>query len=261
MNGQDIEDDRRRMPRAYRNVVRTLRPVMMAVTKRHWTGVENLPRTGGFIVCPNHISYSDFLALAHVMFDCGRPVYFLGKSGLFETPVIGKIITAAEQIPVYRGTERAADAYRAAVAAVRDGKAVAMYPEGTLTRDPGWWPMRGKTGAARVALETRCPVLPVAMWGPQELIAPYGRRLSLYPRKTMRIHIGAPVPLDDLYDGHPEAEAARIATDRIMAAVTSHLEELRGEDAPAERFDSRVLGQGEYGRPPAGRRSRWRRSR
>ncbi len=254
----DEDDDRSRMPRAYRNVVRTLRPVMMTVTKRHWTGVENLPRTGGFIVCPNHISYTDFLALAHVMFDCGRPVYFLGKSGLFEAPVIGKIITAAGQIPVYRGTERAADAYRAAVAAVRAGKGVAMYPEGTLTRDPGWWPMRGKTGAARVALETRCPVLPVTMWGPQDMMAPYARRLSLFPRKTMRIHIGPPVPLDDLYEGMSDAEAARVATDRIMAAVTASLESIRGERAPAERFDLRTQGKAEYGRPERTRK-RWRR--
>lgn len=242
------------LPPAYRRVVRTLRPVMMRVTRRHWSGLENLPRTGGFLVCPNHVSYADFLALAHLMVDAGRPVYFLGKSGLFETPVIGRIITAADQIPVYRGTERAADAYRAAVAAVRAGKAVAMYPEGTLTRDPGIWPMKGKTGAARVALETRCPVLPVTMWGPEQIIAPYSGRLRLFPRKTMRIIVGAPVALDDLYDQPPAAVAAREATERIMAAITGQLEQIRGETAPPERYDTRASGQGEFGRPASKRR-------
>ncbi len=244
------------MPPAYRRVVQILRPVMMRMTKRHWSGLENLPRTGGFIVCPNHLSYVDFLALAHLMVDAGRPVYFLGKSGLFETPVIGRIITAADQIPVFRGTERAADAYRAAVAAVRDGKAVAMYPEGTLTRDPGIWPMKGKTGAARVALETGCPVIPVTMWGPEQIIAPYSGKLRVFPRKTMRIVVGPPVPLGDLVDDHerPGADVAREATDRIMAAITRQLEQIRGETAPPERYDTRASGQGEFGRPASKRR-------
>lgn len=241
------------MPAAYRRVVATLRPVMMRLTKRHWSGLENLPRTGGFIVCPNHVSYADFLALAHLMVDAGRPVYFLGKSGLFETPVLGRIITAADQIPVYRGTDRAADAYRAAVAAVRAGKAVAMYPEGTLTRDPGLWPMKGKTGAARVALETGCPVIPITMWGPEQIIAPYSGKLRVFPRKTMRIVVGPPVPLDDLY-GQSGAEVARQATDRIMAAITGQLEEIRGEAAPAQRYDSRQAGEPDFGAPRARRR-------
>ena len=57
--------------------------------------------------------------------------------------------------------------YDAAVAAVRKGECVVVYPEGTLTRDPAQWPMTGKSGAARIALETGCPVIPVGQWGPQ----------------------------------------------------------------------------------------------
>ena len=101
----------------------------------------------------------------------GRSPRFLGKNEVFRVPVVGAVLRSADQIPVYRESGRAADAYRAAVAAVRAGKCVAIYPEGTLTRDPDLWPMRGKTGAARVALETRCPVVPVAVWGPQDLLA------------------------------------------------------------------------------------------
>ena len=56
-----------------------------------------------------------------------------------------------------------------------------IYPEGTLTRDPDLWPMTGKTGAARVALTTGCPVIPVAQWGAQELLAPYAKRPRLLP--------------------------------------------------------------------------------
>ena len=65
---------------------------------------------------------------------------------------------------------------RDAIAAIESGEAVVVYPEGTLTRDPALWPMTGKTGAARIALATGCPVIPMAQWGAQRVLAPYGKR-------------------------------------------------------------------------------------
>ena len=59
---------------------------------------------------------------------------------------------------------------------MRDGECVVVYPEGTLTRDPDLWPMTGKSGAARIALETGCPVIPVGQWGAQELLPPYAKQ-------------------------------------------------------------------------------------
>ncbi len=239
----------RRLPLAYKLVVLLLWPILMVLTKRDRRGLENLPADGGFIACPNHLSHTDFLLLAHVMVDSGRPVYFLGKSEVFEIPVVGWIVRKADQIPVYRGTDKAIDAYRAAVAAVRSGKAVAMYPEGTLTRDPDIWPMRGKTGAARVALETRCPVIPITMWGPEAIMRPYEKSLHLFPRKTIQVIVGPAVDLSDLYDRTDHQVAAQEATDRIMAAITRQLESLRGERAPAERYDPRKHGVSEFGDP------------
>jgi 1-acyl-sn-glycerol-3-phosphate acyltransferase len=219
----------------------------MLLTKRDWRGWEHLPTAGGFVVSPNHVSHVDPLAFAHFMFDSGHPPFFLGKESVFRVPVVGAIVRGAEQIPVYRNTGRAADAFRAAVAAVEEGKCVGVFPEGTLTRDPHLWPMVGKTGAARIALTTRCPLVPVAQWGPQEILAPYTKRLRLFPRKTMRVMAGPPVDLSDLYDRPLDAAVLLEATDRLMAAITRLLEELRGEQAPAERFDSR-----KHGLPPTG---------
>ena len=187
-----------RLPLAYRLAAILLRPLLTGLTKRDWRGVEHLPATGGFVVAPNHISYIDPLIFAHYMYDNGREAYFLAKESLFTIPVVGWVIRRSGQIPVYRNSLAAAEAYRAAVAAVQRGKAVAIFPEGTITRDPDLWPMRGKTGAARVALETQCPVIPVATWGAHEVLAPYSKRLRLLPRKTMKVRAGAPVPLDDL---------------------------------------------------------------
>ena len=237
----------RPLPFAYRFVVAILRPLLMVITKRDWQGVENLPASGGFVVAPNHLSYVDPLAFAHFLVDNDRPPFFLGKEGVFRIPVVGAILRGAEQIPVYRNTGQAADAFRAAVAAVESGKCVAVYPEGTLTRDPDTWPMVGKTGAARIALATRCPVIPVAQWGPQELLEPYGKRLRILPRKTMHVRAGRPVDLSDLYDKPVTGALLREATDRIMAAITTELETIRGTKAPAERFDSRKHGLPETG--------------
>ena len=237
------------LPFAYRLAVGIIRPLMMLLTKRDWRGWEHLPRTGGFVVSTNHISHVDPLAFAHYVYDSGHSPYFLGKESVFRVPVVGAILRGAQQIPVYRNTGRAADAFRAAVAAIHEGKCVGVYPEGTLTRDPGLWPMVGKTGAARIALTTRCPVVPVAQWGPQEIMPPYSKRVHLFPRKTMHVMAGPPVDLSDLYDRPQDAAVLREATARIMAAITGLLEQLRGETAPVERFDSRRHGLPETGNP------------
>lgn len=237
----------RRLPWAYRFVASLLRPLMLVLTRQDWRGAENFPREGGFVVSPNHLSYFDPLAFAHFLYDNGHPPYFLAKEEVFRIPVLGRLIRAADQIPVYRGTEQAAEAFRAAVAAIREGKCVPIFPEGTLTRDPGLWPMTGKTGAARVALTTRCPVIPVAQWGPQEVLEPYGRRLRLFPRKTMHLVAGPPVELGDLYDRPLDSATLREATSRIVDAITHLLEGLRGESAPPQRFDTRTAGVPETG--------------
>lgn len=109
--------------------------------------------------------------------------------------------------------------------------------------------MRGKTGAARVALETRCPLIPVAQWGAQEILSPYGHRPSLFPRKTMHMYAGPPVDLSDLYDRPIDTKVLREATDRLMDRITGLLEEIRGEKRPDERFDPRQHGVPEIGDP------------
>jgi len=235
------------LPFAYRLAVAIVRPLMLLLTKRDWRGWEHFPASGGFVVAPNHVSHVDPLSFAHYLYDSGHPPFFLGKEAVFRVPVVGAILRGAQQIPVFRNTGRAADAFRAAVGAVESGKCVGVYPEGTLTRDPGLWPMVGKTGAARIALTTRCPVIPVAQWGPQEILAPYSKRPHLFPRKTMHVLAGPPVDLSDLHDHPLDAAVLREATARIMAAITALLVELRGEPAPAERFDSRKHGLPETG--------------
>jgi 1-acyl-sn-glycerol-3-phosphate acyltransferase len=124
-----------------------------------------------------------------------------------------------------------------------------VYPEGTITRDPRTWPMTGKTGAARIALETGCPVIPVGQWGAQELLAPYAKKPDLFPRKTVTMKVGDPIDLGELVEQEHTPAVVAAATERIMAAITALVAELRGEEAPAERFDPRTAGIAQIGNP------------
>jgi 1-acyl-sn-glycerol-3-phosphate acyltransferase len=219
---------------AYRVAAGVLRPLMVLLTRRDWRGAEHLPPSGGVVVCANHLSHIDALTLTHFLLDAGRPPYFLAKEELFRTPVVGQVLRGAEQIPVRRGTGDAARALSAAVQAVRDGRCVAIYPESTLTRDPALWPMPGKSGAARIALATGCPVVPVAQWGPQDILFPYSKRPHLVPRRTVHELAGPPVDLDDLRGRPLNAAVLAEATRRIMADITDLLAQLRGEPAPRD---------------------------
>lgn len=225
---------------AYRFARAVLLPPMAALTKRQWRGMEHLPKTGGVVVATNHLSHADPLTLAHFIDAAGRVPRFLAKSDLFEAPVIGSIVRGAGQIPVYRETADAVEALRMAVAAVRSGECVVVYPEGTLTRDPGLWPMVGKTGAARIGLMTGAPVVPVAQWGPQHLLAPYHRFPTLLPRHLVQVWAGSPVDLDDLRDRELTREVLHEATGRVMNAIVGMLEIMRGEKAPPTRFDPKA---------------------
>lgn len=241
---------RRRIGFWYRVVVVVVKPLLVAFTKRDWRGMEHIPAEGGFVTAVNHISYVDPLTYAHFQYESGREAHFLAKSSLFKIPVVGRIIKGAGQIPVYRDSADAALAFRAAVEAVDRGDCVAVYPEGTITRDKDLWPMPGKTGAARIALTTGAPVIPIAQWGAQNLLAPYAKRPSLLPRKTMKVLAGPPVDLDEFRGREMTAEVLRGATDRIMDAVTELLAKLREEPVPPR--EQRRKGKAAAEAPQAG---------
>ncbi len=229
--------------------VAIVKPLLLATTKPQWIDGEKIPAEGGCIVVFNHISEVDPLMAAHAIYDHGRLPRYLAKANLFKNRFLRVFFSSAGQIPVERLSANAAGAFGAAVAAIRAGELVVVYPEGTITRDPNLWPMVGKSGAARIALETQCPVIPVGQWGAQDVLAPYARRPDLFPRKSIRMKVGDPVDLSDLYDQPLNTAVVNQATARIMATLTDLVAELRGEAAPLERFDPRKAGVAEIGNP------------
>jgi 1-acyl-sn-glycerol-3-phosphate acyltransferase len=225
----------------YRLVVVVVKPFLAATTVREWRGQDRIPSAGGVIIAANHISYVDPLTVGLYVLESGRTPYFLAKSSLFEVPFFKRVFYGANQIPVYRGTADAAEALRAAVDAVNEGRCVLIYPEGSATRDPECWPMKARTGVARLALETGAPIIPVAQWGPQRLWR-YKAKLPrpFPPRKRVQIVAGEPIDLSK-YAGEPiDAELLREVTELVMARITDLLVELRGGTPPAVTYDPRA---------------------
>jgi 1-acyl-sn-glycerol-3-phosphate acyltransferase len=244
---------------AFSTAVVILKPALLATTRHEWIDGEKLPADGGFVLAANHVSHLDPLTLAHVVYDHGRLPRYLAKASLFDVFFAGTILKATGQIPVQRMTTHASAAFDAAVKAVQEGKMVVVYPEGTLTRDPDLWPMVGKTGAARIALSAGVPVVPLANWGTHEILYPYAKKPDLVPRKLIQVKVGDPVDLDDLRGQPVTPEVLHQATDRIMADITGLLEDIRGEQAPTERFDPKRAGLSAIGNPHAEQKKKRRR--
>lgn len=219
----------------YQNIIRGAWPVFWRSWRHDWQGGEHIPRQGGFVAAANHISYLDGFTLAQFLVAQGRAPRYLAKSALFGVPLVKSIMTGTGQIPVVRGSSKAVHAYEAAVAAIDRGDCVCVLPEGTMTRDKQLWPMAGKTGAARIALTTGCPLIPIAMWGAQDVLYPYhGIAPRLLPRKTIKVYAGPAVDLSDLQGRPVTTEVLRLATVRLMDDITTQLERARAEPAPEQ---------------------------
>jgi 1-acyl-sn-glycerol-3-phosphate acyltransferase len=214
-----------------------MRPILNAIVKRDWRGAEKLPKNGPAIVVCNHLSYLDPLTFSHFLYNNGRAPRYLGKESVFRIPVIGWVIKGAGQIPVSRESKDAIKGYEHAIAVLKAGHLLGVYPEGTLTRDEDLWPMKGKTGVARLALQTGVPVYPCASWGPEKVIPPYGKKIKLFPRTKVSVIMGDPVDLSKWQGRAEDPSAVEEATEAIMDEITKLLEVIRGEKAPAERFD------------------------
>lgn len=223
------------------------RPLMNVLMAKTWKGFENLPESG-FIACPNHVTELDPVVVGHAFYNHGRMPRYLAKESLFAVPLVGSALRASRQVPVTRSSSAANGSLAVAREVLAAGDVIIIYPEGTLTRDPGEWPMRGRTGAARLALQTGAPVVPIAHWGAQQVLPRYGKSLKIFPRKRVRVLVGDPVDLSDLRDKPLTRTVLDEATNRIMDALTEQVATLRGETPPPTRWDPSEHGQAATGR-------------
>ncbi|HEY0699011.1 MAG TPA: lysophospholipid acyltransferase family protein, partial [Micromonospora sp.] len=131
---------------------------------------------------------------------------------------------------------------------IRDGGAVVIYPEGTITREPDLWPMRGKTGAARLALATGAPVVPLAMWGPQRMFDPRRGKIHPRPRIPVAVQAGPPVDLSRWMGTTPSKQVLDEMTEEIMLRVRDLVADLRG-GTPPPLWSPSAAGTGAKDRP------------
>jgi 1-acyl-sn-glycerol-3-phosphate acyltransferase len=176
------------------------------------TGTENIPKSGGVIFAPNHISFTD----PPVVGCCcpGRQVHFMAKEELFKPPILGAMIRGVGTFPVRRGS---ADrrALKHAIGLLQSGKVVCIFPEGTRSLD-------GKLGKAvagigLIALKSKAPVVPVAITGTDGVLPPHAKRLY---RKHIKVSFGKPLFFTDLYESADSREAVKEVGSRIMEAVS-----------------------------------------
>ncbi|SDC63170.1 lysophospholipid acyltransferase family protein [Actinokineospora iranica] len=201
--------------------------------KRTYRGAEKLPATGPVLLVMNHVSHLDPPNDAVFVHRNKRVPRFMAKDSLFRVPVFGKILAGSGGIPVYRGSSEARHSLSAAHEALRTGKAVVIYPEGTITKDPDGWPMRARTGVARLALENDVPVIPAARWGTNHIWDGYTKKFHPLPRKEVVTVLGDPVDLS-AYRGQPVTnKLLREVTDLLMAEIRRMLAEIRQEPEPA----------------------------
>ncbi len=181
-------------------------------------GVDNIPATGPAILCGNHRSYFDVVAMSLTIAKSGRPARFLGKKEVFDAPIVGPIAAAMGGIRVDRGTG-SDEPLAAAADALAGGEMVTMMPEGTIPRGPAFFrkPV-GRWGAARLAQLSGAPIIPVGLWG-TERVWPRSSRvpnvLNLTSPPTVRVRVGEPVELT--------GRSLEADTKRIMAAIVALL--------------------------------------
>lgn len=234
-------------PSAFWPLAAVVVPLVGLFARIEMRGVENLPREGAYVLAPNHNSEFDPLIVAVAVWRAGRAPRFLAKESLFKVPVLGAALRATGMVPVPRTSSSANQSIKAAQEIARDGRGVIVYPEGTLTRDPELWPMRGKTGAVRLALGGDLPLIPMAQWGVQQILPRYGK-LRFPRRSRVIVEFGPAIDVSDFRATATQPATLTRATDALMARIADMLSGLRGLPAPTERWNPSQHGQNETGR-------------
>ncbi|MEM8707567.1 MAG: HAD-IB family hydrolase [Actinomycetota bacterium] len=197
-----------------------LRPELIPNADVSVSGVEHIPKEGGAIIVGNHRSYFDPAVMITTVAKSGRNARYLGKKEVFDVPVIGPLLQAGGGIRVDRGSGDEG-ALEAAAAAVAGGDLVVMFPQGTIPRGEAFFDpvLKGRWGAARLAAMTKAPVIPVGLWGTDE-VWPRNAKLpsfNLNDGPEVTATVGAPVDL--------KYRSVERDTERIMAALSALLPE------------------------------------
>lgn len=216
-------------------IITVFRVVLLLTARRNYRNLDRIPATGGVLVVSNHVSNLDPLTLSHAVRTAGRNPLGMGKIELFRLPVVGRWFAKIGHVPVDRAAATPSAALAPAAEALRAGKVLCMYPEGTVNTAPEDGLLVGKTGVARLALAAGVPVVPVGQWGPQHALTPQGRmavlrkprlfgwfRSGRKPRRPVcEVLVGEPIAPAELEAAAGTADEPdyRAVTDLVMARI------------------------------------------
>ena len=187
-----------------RALIAVIRSLFRLVMEMEVRGIEYFPRTGAVILAANHVTTFDVFPM---QFSVPRPIFFMGKAELFKNPLLDFLLRNLSGFPVNRG-EKDQWAVRHAAKVLRHGQTLGMFPEGTRSHGRGL--KVAKTGAARLAIEANCPILPMAIVGSDQFF-------NRFPSRTcVRITLLPPLTPDP-------AETPLALTDRLMFALAQGL--------------------------------------
>lgn len=213
-------------------------PIFGAMVKLRIREGSKLPAAGPFILSPNHYSEIDPIVMGVVVWKLRRTPRFLAKASLFRVPALGWLMRFSGQIPVERdASAQLGQPLQAAKLLTDRNQGVIVYPEGTLTKDPDLWPMRGKSGAVRMALEQNIPLYPAAHWGTQHWMGRYAKKIRFFPRTTIDAVVGEPFDLSEYQGKTLTRELLQEATDKLMQEIARLAGSLRGDTPPAILHD------------------------
>ncbi|OLF10800.1 lysophospholipid acyltransferase family protein [Actinophytocola xanthii] len=244
-------DERPQVSPLWRALTQFDRGLVRLVGRLEITGTipEELRGRPGLIAA-NHIGVFDAFVLTAALRKAGVDPRFLLAGGLLDAPVVGWILRQGGPVRVDRGRSTVVEAVARTIEALRSASGpVLVYPEGRISREPGLWPERGKTGVARIALAANVPVMTISQWGAHEAVYWGTERVegwrdlvpvvtsglrALRARPVFRVHFGRVVDLSDLSARRP-GDAVR-AHRRIMEAITADLVPLRPDEPDTPRF-------------------------
>jgi 1-acyl-sn-glycerol-3-phosphate acyltransferase len=215
----------RRPEPLYRLAELALRPPLATWFNWRFEGMEHIPKEGPLLVAGNHISYFDPLAHGYMLIKAGHRPRYLAKKELYGNLLMRSFLRGTGQILVERGSGSAAPVM-AAREALKRRDAVLVYPEATVTNNPDFSPMRGKTGIARLTLSAEVPVLPIAVWGSQYIWQRQGRQ-SLTFGRPIWVKAGPPLDFSRFEGRQDDPEALRAVTDTVMDELTHLVTDLR----------------------------------
>ena len=228
-----------------------LGPILRLMYRPKTIGIENIPMEGPAIVAANHQSFLDDLLLPLMV--PSRRVIFLAKADYFDKWYLRWFFKGANVIPVRRGVRSGSEAaLRAGVEQLKLGNLLGIFPEGT--RSPDGRLYRGKTGVARMAMEARVPVIPVAILGTFEAM-PYDRKIPKGGR--VEIRFGKPLTFERHYDRPTDRFVMRSVTDEIMYEIMllsgqEYVDEYGSKIKTAAERQARLTAAGVHDGVPAG---------